>query len=151
MNIIQHKMEAMMNLKDILAAKLKASPSKEVLDALEGLELARIEEIEEIEERYTGNDFLLSEESHSDEEALTCFLILFYKAHSKDVYISHGEGACLLYSFLGLPTSSTFYPSIPLGHSIKDHYVINNILGLDPHTVYGIMEKIKIANFRKSP
>ncbi len=150
-----------MNLKDILAAKAKLStpPSKEVLEALEEIELKEIkafkdslykapqpllELAEEIAPRSNINDFIFTSEREESLEALECFLILYYKAHSKDVYIRQGEGACLLYEFLGCPISTKKYPPLPLGHSIQDAYVMHNILGLPHYVVYGIMEKINL-------
>lgn len=127
-----------MNLKDILALKTKAEG--QVLPQVP----TNLTDIEEIEDRNPINDFILTSEKEDNEKALTAFLILYYKAHAKDVFIRQGEGACLLYEFLGCPISSNKYNPLPLGHSIKDAYVIHNILGLPHYVVYGIMEKINL-------
>lgn len=81
---------------------------------------------------------------YSKEQKLLVFLLLYYKSHAKDTYINWGEGAKLLFNWLEVeeiePTQE-----LPLGLAVGDQYLLYNILGLHPATVYRILENFRLT------
>lgn len=86
---------------------------------------------------------------YSKEEKLLVFLLLYYKSNAKDTYINHGEGAKLLFDWLDVENIPP-YKEIPLGLAIGDQYLLYNILGLHPATVYRILENFRLQKIEKS-
>lgn len=81
--------------------------------------------------------------SYSKEQKLLAFLLLYYKSHAKDTYINHGEGALLLYRWLEVEKIEPTTP-LPLGLAVGDQYIMYNVLGLHPATVYRILENFRL-------
>lgn len=80
---------------------------------------------------------------YSKEQKLLAFLLLYYKSHAKDTYINYGEGALLLYRWLEVEKIEPTTP-LPLGLAVGDQYIMYNILGLHPATVYRILENFRL-------
>jgi hypothetical protein len=114
----------MPSIKEILAAKLSSPPPEEIREE---------------------SPCLLPSSTPEDKESLLPFLLLYYRAHAKDVFVEQGKGAKLLYLFFDSPSISP--SNIPDCFTIRDQYILHNILGLSVSGVFSLLKEFYEQKF----